>query len=227
MNEWPLSPRLLAAAALCGGARSVIDVGCDHAQLCIFLARRDPALRLCAADLREGPLAAARRNLAEAGLSARVRTVLCDGLSAFSPADGDTVVICGMGGELIAQILADAPWSLDGRRLVLQPMTRADVLRGFLAARGCTVTDERLVAEDGRLYCVLAARGGGVPHTPAQLLFTDAMRREPLFCDYLLRERARLAQVIEGRARGGADSTPERELLAYIDGEVAQCRLTH
>ncbi|ODU56408.1 MAG: hypothetical protein ABT01_03925 [Clostridium sp. SCN 57-10] len=227
MNEWPLSPRLLAAAALCEGARSVIDVGCDHAQLCIFLARRDPALLLYASDLREGPLAAARRNLAEAGLSARVLTVLCGGLSAFSPDDGDTIVICGMGGELIAQILADAPWALDGRRLVLQPMTRADALRAFLAARGCTVTDERLVAEDGRLYCVLAAHGGGVPHTPAQLLFTDAMRREPLFCDYLLRERARLIQIIQGRARGGADSTPERAMLTYIDGEVAQCRSTH
>lgn len=227
MNESPLSPRLLAAAELCAQARSVIDVGCDHAQLCIHLARRYPELRLCASDLRPGPLAAARKNLAAAGLAERVRTVLCDGLSAFSAQDGEAIVICGMGGELICKILAEAPWSLDGRLLVLQPMSKAEVLRAFLAERGCAVMHERLVAEEEKIYCVLAAHGGAAPYAPEQTLFTAAMRREPLFCTYLARERARLLQIAQGRVRGGQSDAAERALVHLIDGEVAQCRSTH
>lgn len=114
-----LTPRLALAAEYCRGSRRVIDVGCDHAYLCIALVRQGVELAW-ASDLRPGPLAAAREHIRQMGETERIRTVLCPGLESFSPEDADTVVICGMGGELMASILQAAPWTGDGRhRLVL------------------------------------------------------------------------------------------------------------
>lgn len=93
-----LTPRLLAAAELCGGAKSVIDVGCDHAHLCVELIQRGAA-RAYASDIREGPLRRARETIARCGMGERIQAVLCDGLHGFSPDMADAVIICGMGGR--------------------------------------------------------------------------------------------------------------------------------
>lgn len=213
-----LTPRLRLAAAMCGGAKRIVDVGCDHAYLCLFLVRAG-AEHAYASDLREGPLRAARANVAASGMTGRVETVLCDGLSAFSPEDADTVVICGMGGETIARILSSAPWTADGaHRLILQPMTCGDRLLRWLAENGYTVEKEALAREGRRLYTVLLARGG----SPAQgeenfWLFTSHLLSDPLFPDYLRRQEAKLRRAREGKRAAGLPTEEEERILKRLE----------
>ena len=212
-----LTPRLALCLELCSGAERAVDVGCDHAYLSIALARA--GAMVYASDLRPGPLETARRNVREHGLESRIELSLGDGLSAFSPTDCDTVSICGMGGETIAAILAAAPWTADGdHALVLQPQSRAQTLRRFLAENGYTVEREGLAREGDKLYLALRARGGRPPMGAENLyLCTERLFADPLFPEYLAALSARRRAALEGRRRAGLDTAAEEAALKRLE----------
>lgn len=120
-----LTGRLSAAAALCRRGVTVCDVGTDHALLACYLAQNG-AKEVIASDVKEGPLSAARRTIAEQGVT-NVTAVLSDGLDRIDYSDD--VVICGMGGELIMKIISGCRFLSEDTRFILQPMTKADTLR--------------------------------------------------------------------------------------------------
>ena len=157
-----MNRRLEAIAALVQSGKGLIDVGTDHGYLPTALALSGYPGRLCASDINAGPLAAARRTAAEAGVSDRISFLLCDGLSLCPREEIDTIVVAGMGGDLIVKILDDAEWCLDGRyRLILQPMTKAEVLRYWLIYNGFGIESEILTEDAGRLYQIICAAYGG------------------------------------------------------------------
>ena len=140
-----LSPRLRLAADLVPEGARLADVGTDHAYLpaCLLMEGKIPSA--IAADLREGPLSRARETAAEYGCGDRMAFRLCDGLSGIRPEKTDAVVIAGMGGETIAQILEAAPWVRTRKiPLVLQPMSSIPELRQRLGEDGFHILEERL-----------------------------------------------------------------------------------
>lgn len=169
------------------GAR-VIDVGTDHARLPVWLALTGRARHVWGVDVREGPLQNARRLVEETGTRAVVELRLADGLAGLGPADGDTVVAAGLGGETILSVLSGAPWLRGGATLILAPQSKQDLLRRWLRENGFRVQKERLVRDAGKLYPILIARGGDPqPFTEAEyhtglwaLIF-----RDPLLEPYL------------------------------------------
>lgn len=213
-----LTPRLALAADYCRGSRRVIDVGCDHAYLCIALVRQGVE-QAYASDLRPGPLAAAKAHIAAVGEERRISTVLCSGLEAFSPEDADTIVICGMGGELIASILEAAPWTKRGEhRLILQPMTQSQRLRQWLAEAGYTVEREGLAREGKHLYTLLQARGGQPPMGAENAyLFTRHLMADPLFPDYLRQLRNKYARAAAGKQAAGRPTPEEDAILKRLE----------
>ena len=155
----PLTPRLMTAVDYVRGHGHLLaDIGTDHAYLPIYLCRTGrlapveipDGTRLCAvaSDINQGPVDRATAHIAAAGLTDAIRTVRTDGLfglDAYAPSD---IVIFGMGGELIASILAAAPWLRRvGTRLILQPMTHPEKLRAYLSEAGFAVVGERLSVE--------------------------------------------------------------------------------
>ena len=152
-----LTGRLSAAAALCRRGVIVCDVGTDHALLACYLAQNG-AKEVIASDVKEGPLSAARRTIAEQGVT-NVTAVLSDGLDRIDYADD--VVICGMGGELIMKIISGCRFLSEDTRFILQPMTKADTLRRELYRGGFDIIEERAVREGDRFYTVMLARYTG------------------------------------------------------------------
>lgn len=138
-----LTGRLSAAAALCRRGVTVCDVGTDHALLACYLAQNG-AKEVIASDVKEGPLSAARRTIAEQSVT-NVTAVLSDGLDRIDYADD--VVICGMGGELIMKIISGCRFLSEDTRFILQPMTKADTLRRELYRGGFDIIEERAVRE--------------------------------------------------------------------------------
>lgn len=111
-----------------------------------------------ASDIRTGPAERARRAVEEAQLADRIEVRLGPGLSVLQPEEADDLVIAGMGGETIVSILEEAPWIRSSHfRLILQPMSRPEVLRRWLHRAGFLLEAEPAVEDGGHLYSILRA----------------------------------------------------------------------
>ena len=228
-----LTPRLMTAVPFVRPRHLTADIGTDHAYLPIYLCetgRLTPVSakngeRLCAvaADINQGPVDRADLHIAAAGLSDRIRTVRTDGLCGLDAYDPDDIIIFGMGGELIASILAAAPWvCAEGKRLILQPMTHAEKLRAYLSAAGYAIVGETLSREGERIYqtiCAEPACGGeAVTLTPAELAVGQASFRSGdaeqrrLYAALMDRVLATETAARDARRRAG-QQTPEADLL--------------
>ncbi len=198
MRDFALTPRLrLLADWVPPGAR-LADVGTDHAYLPVWLRLHGRVVSAIACDLREGPLARARETGRTWGVDG-VDYRLGNGLAVVAPEEADTIVIAGMGGENIAAILAQAPWTADGRHtLLLQPQTRAEALRAFLAENGYAVRREALVEDRGTIYPVMEAGGGEMFLTLGQLYGGAALLRDPLGERYIIEKIIRLQSAVAG-----------------------------
>lgn len=139
--------------------KGIIDVGTDHGYLPAALAEKGYKGRIIASDIHAGPLAAARRTAESSGVEDKIQFLLCDGLEDCDPGAVDTIVIAGMGGDTICGILDRAEWCMTpDYTLILQPMTKAEVVRYWLAYNGYEFLMEELVKDGGTIYQILKAR---------------------------------------------------------------------
>ena len=154
MSEPILSARLAAAAEMVRKGGVICEVGTDHALLPCRL-WLDGERKLIAADINGGPLLSARQTISHyIGDENAVRLVLSDGLDKIDYADD--VIIAGMGGELIARIILGCRFLCKDTHFILQPMTKAEVLRRELYKNGFYIENELAVKDAGRLYVVMS-----------------------------------------------------------------------
>lgn len=214
-HELTLTPRLRRVADLVPDGARLADIGTDHAYLPAWLLLSGRLSRAIAADLREGPLDRARETAAFYGLTDQMEFRLCDGLAGISPEETDTVVIAGMGGETIAGILAAAPWTAQGaHRLLLQPMTSQEDLRGWLAQNGYSIQEEHLAREGKTLYTIMSARGGAAqPCSELDCLIGRFSVEEPELGAYLAEHLTRIERRLRGLKRSRqADAQSQYEI---------------
>ncbi len=152
-----LDKRLEACSEFISGKGIVCDVGTDHAYLPAYLVLNNMCSGAVAGDINEGPLKYAQQTVEKYGLGDRIRLVQTDGLEGISPENISDVVIAGMGGETICEILSKAEWLRKNVNLVLQPMTRAAYLRRWLYRNGFDIKAERAVKHERFVYTVINA----------------------------------------------------------------------
>ena len=195
----------------------MIDVGTDHGYLPLELLQSGYGGNVFASDINPGPLQAAKRSFRDAGLASRATFLLCDGLELCPPREIDCIVIAGMGGDSICGILDRAEWCMDPNyTLVLQPMTRAEVLRYWLIYNEFEITGEDLVEDRGTVYPVLTARFGGHTALCDAELYTGALEMiRPLELGEKLldTETSRFERVLDGLSRSAKDEDRSREKL--------------
>lgn len=164
-----------------GPFNCLADVGSDHAWIAVRALQNGDARSAVASDINPAPLARGRENAAHFLRAERMpRFVLSDGFDNLQAFDFDVACICGMGGELIADILTRYG-AHESCRLLLQPMTRQEALRHFLWENGYRIHAEHFVCERGRPYVILEAQyvGGREEYTYAELFTGKAdARRE-------------------------------------------------
>lgn len=166
-----MNKRLELIASILPHGRGFADVGTDHGYLPVYMAQHGYSGKIIASDINEGPLSTAVASARQAGVEDRICFRLCDGLDGCGSEELDTVVIAGMGGDTICGILDRADWVMSRDiLLILQPMTKAEVLRYWLANNDFAICGEWLIEENGEIYQILSARfGARTPLSDAEL----------------------------------------------------------
>lgn len=165
-----LKGRLAVIAGYVPKGSAIIDVGTDHAYLPIFLVQRGICPRAVGVDVHAGPFRSAIEQVKSQGLQERIRIYLGDGLQPVDPREGNVVVVAGMGGTTIIDILQAGERVLAHvNRLILQPMVAGGALRLWLLQHGWAITDEQLVEDDGRIYEICVSERGAQP-IPSEIM---------------------------------------------------------
>lgn len=230
-----LPKRLLAVARYVPPGTTVADVGCGDAVLALYLAQVR-GCRVIATEASAAGLAVAARRVAAAGAAVELRRGR--GLLPLRPGEAEVIIIAGMGGITISQILEARPSGVAPRRFVLQPMERAAHLRQWLYGHRWPVLDENLVREGGRLYEIIVAappeaRTGAAPLTDPRLLAGGEVgevlvaKRHPLLGEFLLAKIAKyrclLAAMDKSRRPGAAEARARAAaVLAELEALAAQ-----
>lgn len=205
MRTTELTPRLRSVADLVPQGARLADIGTDHAYLPAWLILHGVIDQAIAADLRKGPLDRARQTAEKYGLGERMSFRLCNGLAGISARETDVIAIAGMGGETIAEILAAAPWTREGEKLLLlQPMSAQPELRRWLWERGYTIRREVLSKEGDTLYVTFQVCAGQMePLTDGELWSGRQRPGEdaPLREEYLERLTAQTGRALDGLRR--------------------------
>ena len=188
-----LDNRLGAAFEFCRSGVVSVDVGCDHARLAAALAL-EKSCRVIASDVKDGPLEAAKRTLAELGVTS-VETVKSDGLDEIDYADD--VIICGMGGELIADIAERCRFKSENTRFILQPMTKAEVMRKRLCKAGFELLEEKTAEDSGKIYSVMLWRFTGVAREIDEIEALCGKNRDKIYLDKVAEKLKKNAKNME------------------------------
>lgn len=158
MSRIKLDSRLLSVASLVRKGSVVADVGTDHAYVVAYLVENGIIEKAIASDINKGPLENARQTLIECEIADKVQLVLSDGLSGIEENSCDDIVIAGMGGILISEILDKAQWVKNKNiHIVAQPMTHAEVLRKWLCDNGFKINREVTSTDAKRVYVAISA----------------------------------------------------------------------
>lgn len=212
-----ISKRLLCCASMIQPGSRVADIGTDHGYLGIYLLQSGAARHVIACDLRKDPLENARRNAKLFGVDGEMELRLSDGLEKILPDEVDTVVMAGMGGDLIQKILSQCPWrKREGLQFILQPQSAGNVLRRWLCEDGFEIQREEPVQDGHFLYTVMDIRQGEpAPLTPGTEYASPALLASgsPLVGNYL----ARVENALQETVRGLTNAEKQRpERLAYF-----------
>ena len=220
-----LNPRLFKIASLLKPCRCLADIGTDHGYIPIYALSKGLCEKAIASDINSGPLARAKEHAEQMGLEDKIDLRLGGGLSTLEEGEADTIVIAGMGGLLIAEILENSPEIVKGAiTLILQPMTAQAELREYLSRGGYTLEKEFLVAEEEKLYNIFMIKVGGETHyTPKELLLgKDIEADEELLRLHFEKIQRKLRIRLEGLeksslAESKRDAEEVRKLLDVIN----------
>lgn len=215
-----LSDRLQLIADMCPDGRIIADIGTDHGYLPIALVKSGKVPKAYAMDINKGPLNKAEANIAEADASNQITTLESNGLEAL-PCDVEAVVIAGMGGMLISQLLEEQKIKLQQlSHLVLSPHLDEAAMRRKIHAIGWCITQETMVVDKGKFYTVMACKMAKESYSDLGYKYGHYLmtHQDAVWLDYMT---AKLSNLKKIKSTLGLNKTPNTTLrLQEIDDEI-------
>ena len=190
-----LSKRLFTCARYTDGFVKLADIGTDHALLPIHCINEGYVLNALAIDNKEGPYVIAFSNVKKQGLEDKISVILSDGIKDIDD-DVDVVVISGMGGSLISDILQKDPVR-NVKRFVLQPNNDSKSIRRILKEIGFKLIDELVIKDNHKYYEILVIEPGQQELTTFEEEFGPVnLKLKPhFFIERIEKEIAKLEKV--------------------------------
>jgi len=210
----------------------VADIGTDHAYLPIYLIQKGVCKRAIASDVKMGPIEAAHNNISINNLNDKIETRLGSGLDTIGENEADVIIIAGMGGTLVSELLeANIQKASKASALILQPMNNLDVLRKWLYDNKFDIYDEELVAEGQKIYFVISVKFDGVEraYKDFELQVGEKLiaKKDPLllpYCEMKVRQVDRVLGQLEDMEENSQlqtnYSTLKKDYLDLIQKEL-------
>lgn len=220
MVQISLGQRLQKVADFVPAGASLADIGSDHGYLAARLLQCGKIRLAIAGELNREPAERARQTARAVGLEEQMLVREGAGLAVLQPGEVDTIVIAGMGGTTIIEILESNSAVMSTlQRLVLQPNVAGAQVRSWLAEHAWSIIDEALVIENQILYEIIVAEPGEMSQlTALQAEMGPVLLRErpELFSTRVqsaIAERHHIAEQLL-RSPGPAAAAKRQELLA-------------
>jgi len=203
MNK--LSKRLKIVADYVDDNSKVIDIGCDHGLLSIYLVNNKKNIKVIASDINDNALSSARSNIKEYKLEDKIDIRLGKGLEVVSPEEIDTIVIAGMGSNTIVGILKYAKDKLKYvDNIIIQSNTDLYFLRKSITRLGYYIEDETLVEDKNIIYTVIKFKRGRKRYSYKELYLGPILmnKRGKLFTKKYGKELKTLEMILKNITKG-------------------------
>ena len=181
--------RLERIKSMVDPCQTAADIGTDHGYVAEMLLKEGICKQIIATDLNEGPLNRAIEHLTKSNLHDKCNFRLGCGLRVLNQGEADAIIIAGMGGDLISDIIhTSKDIALKAQQLILQPMTAVNTLRKYLYENGFEIIDESIVKEYHHFYFIIKAKKG-IAKQMDNIYFEISNilieKKDPVMIDYL------------------------------------------
>ena len=175
-----LSKRLEAISSLVPNNSKVIDIGCDHGLLGIFLYQQKKGIKVIESDINKNALNNAKENIKKYGLVDNIETRLGDGLNSLKESDDiDTIIISGMGAHTIVEILTKDINKLKGiNTIIIQSNTKIELLRKEITKLNYLIEDEILIEDSKKIYTIIKFTKGKKKYSKAEIFFGPILLKQ-------------------------------------------------
>lgn len=197
-----LSGRLKLIADAIPKCNCVADIGTDHGYIPIYAVQKGICMRAIATDVRKGPIEAAIKNIKRYRLIEKIETRIGDGLHPIKSGEADVIIIAGMGGNLISNILEEGKEIAKSTNcLILQPMQYPEILRRYLIENNFRIIDEDIVKDENKYYYILKViNEKSAPFEKEVLYFTGNIlieKKHPLIKEYIQDKIIHLEEILK------------------------------
>lgn len=208
-----LTPRLQSIADLVDEKSVVGDVGSDHGYIPIYLVEHEICNKVIATDINQGPVDNAIKSVGEYGYGKFIDVRLGSGLMPYEVGEIDTVIIAGMGGLLISDILLERKHMVESiDTFILQPMVAQDELRLFLFNNDFRIEKEVLSQEGDKFYEVLYVKKGTMDkYSKLELeIGKDMVGQDEVSRGFIKKKIRKYEVIVENIKSNGSDTNQEK-----------------
>jgi predicted SAM-dependent methyltransferase len=210
-----LSYRLQCVAKCVEKSNLVADIGTDHGYIPIWLIKNNFCNKAIAADISKGSCDKAAKNINFNNLSDKIDVRCGNGLSVINNNCEvvDCVVISGMGGLLMVDILKNFSGLDNTKQLVLQPQKDLHKVREFVVNYGFTIKYETMIKDNNKFYTIISAIKGKQENlSKSELYFGKQIIKEksPILKEYIAIEMNKLFNAISNLKINLNDNNTDR-----------------
>ena len=175
-----ISNRLKCISEFVEDNDKIIDIGCDHALLDIYLMNNKNNINLIASDIHEGAIKNAKKNISKHALLDKIDLRLGDGLNVINENEVDTIIIAGMGYYSIEKKMNKI------KKIIVQSNTDVVKLRKFVIKLGYKIEDELLVKDKDIIYTIIKFTLGKEKYSYEEIYFGPKIlsKKDDLFLEY-------------------------------------------
>lgn len=187
-----LSNRLKAVATLVDVGARVIDVGCDHAYLDIYLTNNNEN-KCIATDINKNAIGIAKENIKKYNLEKKIKTKLTDGLTGINVKDDDNIVISGMGTHTILDILKTNKLS---NTLIISSNNNIDILREEVIKLGYIIDSEIFLIDKDKPYIIIKFIKGYKKYSKIDIYLGPILKNNIEYKKYLINKNKKILNNI-------------------------------
>ncbi|MGO1579896.1 MAG: tRNA (adenine(22)-N(1))-methyltransferase [Peptoniphilaceae bacterium] len=186
-----LSNRLKKIANYVDIGSKVADIGTDHGFVPNFLVDNNISRYIVASDISKNSLSKTIELIEKTGKNKYIFPRVGNGLNILNKGEVDTIIVAGMGGELIKHILLDDIEIVKNlKKLILQPMQGSDILRKFLYEFGFNIIDESIIYEDDRYFEIIVAKYDNIENKKVDEIYYEIpeklyIKKDKILNDYI------------------------------------------